>query len=280
MFRSAQNNLRLKYHTLQSYRDGFEKKKTIWEFIRLSSATTLHGRNIGDGACEVKVEVIVCFSARPLSRALSSEISLLKPFAPKRNAALSPAMCFEWIYMTSHRVPTSLFADVRACASHTRVYTYAPGCVRARARGSASMWAEIPCSGRCWTIFPWPPRDTKLGMIIPYLPTEGRAVPSCRLLPSTRAARSRLDDTTHISEFLIIFVRFATLNNVLRTYVICFIKILTVARNGIFIVFLLRFLKTYCVIAYDLTDQASYRSVPLVVTAILFAGFESKTRRE
>lgn len=143
-----------------SHRWKTEEKKS--KFIRAQSAAT----DDTEGAAEA--EVIVCFSARPGS----SEISLRNPFARERNAAaMSPAMCFEWIYMTSHRVPTSLFA-ARTRASRVRMRA----CVSAR--GLASMWAEIPCSGRCWTIFPWPPSryETRYDYTLSAHRRQGRTV--------------------------------------------------------------------------------------------------------
>lgn len=103
----------------------------IYPTLKRNDVTRTKHRYKGE-AREVKVEVIVCFSARPLSRALSSEISLLKPFMHERNAALSPAMCFEWIYMTSHRVPTSLFAGVHTCVCVAHTRAYACPCARVR----------------------------------------------------------------------------------------------------------------------------------------------------
>lgn len=87
-----------------------------------------------------------------------------EPFcADERNAALGPAMCFEWIYMTSRRVAMSLFARVRAY-----VRALPPACGQ---RFPAA--ADVGPSSRV------PLRDTKLAMIIPYLTAEGRTVSSC-----------------------------------------------------------------------------------------------------
>ena len=71
---------------------------------------------------------------------------------------LGPAMCFEWIYMTSQRVAMSLFARVRAYVRARR-----PACGQ---RFPAA--ADVGPSSRV------PLRDTKLAMIIPYLPGEGQ----------------------------------------------------------------------------------------------------------
>lgn len=71
---------------------------------------------------------------------------------------LGPAMCFEWIYMTSQRVAMSLFARVRAYVRARR-----PACGQ---RFPAA--ADVGPSSRV------PLRDTKLAMIIPYLPGKGQ----------------------------------------------------------------------------------------------------------
>jgi len=150
---------------------------------------TLHGRNIGTKGKHAKLKSKLSFVfPRALSHARSLQRFLFwNPLCTRETPRWAlPCVSNEFTWRPTVYQRHFLPAYIRACASHTRAHTRVRVrvcvCACACARGSASMWAEIPCSGRCWTIFPWPPRDTKLGMIIPYLPTEGRAVPSCRLL--------------------------------------------------------------------------------------------------
>lgn len=145
----------------------------------------------------LKVEVIVCFSLLLLLLLLffytqhppspspdSSSVVEKEPFRrgeTRRNRRLGPAMCFEWIYMTSRRVAMSLFAGVRAY-----VRALGPACGQ---RFPAA--ADVGPSSLCV-----PLRDTKLAMIIPYLAGEGRAVSSCRILRRL----ANLDDVTGPSQ--------------------------------------------------------------------------------
>ena len=95
-------------------------------------------------------------------RRSSDSTSRRNPFARTRRTAqsrLGPAMCFEWIYMTSRRVAMSLFARVRAY-------------VRARRDqhvGRDSLQRQMLDH---LTVCPF--RDTKLAMIIPYLAGGGQ----------------------------------------------------------------------------------------------------------
>lgn len=96
----------------------------------------------------LKVEVIVCFSLL---------LPFLYPTSPfplpgfqlgggegtlseRRNEKEPPARPCHVFRMNLHDVPACSYVTFCQCA-----------CVRTRTR--ASMWAEIPCSGRCWTIF-------------------------------------------------------------------------------------------------------------------------------
>jgi len=77
------------------------ERREIQNYLWRQNNGTKEARKVG-------VEVIVCFSARSaLQRFLFETLCAQEK---RRAAAMSPAMCFEWIYMTSHRVPTSLFA--------------------------------------------------------------------------------------------------------------------------------------------------------------------------
>lgn len=135
-------------------------------------------RNSGTkGAREVEVKVIVCFSVRSaLQRFLFETLC-----AQEERRRHEPCHVFR---MNLHDVPVYLrhfLLCVHACASrvqapvHTRI-----SCVYAcaRARGPASMWAEIPCSGRCWTIFPWPPSryETRYDYTLSAHRRQGRTV--------------------------------------------------------------------------------------------------------
>lgn len=178
--------------------------------------------------------------------------------------------------MNLHDVPPSctnvtffagIYIYIRACASLTYTCIYARACVCAARLGSASMWAEIPCSGRCWTIFPWPPRDTKLGMIIPYLPTEGRAVSSCRSASSFDSTlRSGLDDTHLLTQHFPISSDNARLFAILM-FDNC-VEIMRLADQDIF-----NFMQRQTGLTIL---QASYRH-RLRVATIFFPGFESLT---
>lgn len=76
---------------------------------------------------------------------------------------------------------------VQAAGTHARTVPCACACACACARGPASMWAEIPCSGRCWTIFPWPPSryETRYDYTLSAHRRQGRTVLP-RILHSTR----------------------------------------------------------------------------------------------
>lgn len=107
-------------------------------------AATLHGITVPRGGTRSWTRSYRLFFRAPCS----SEISLRNPLRTRGTPPPWALPCvsneFTWrptVYLR-HFLPC-----VHACASR----------VRACARGPASMWAEIPCSGRCWTIFPWPP---------------------------------------------------------------------------------------------------------------------------
>lgn len=177
---------RLKYHTLHLTETSSRRKKQS-ENLSDSQAQRRYTdeTSVQRGHAKLKSKLSFVFPrvlshARSLQRFLFS--NPLRPRETPRWALPCVSNEFTWHPTVYQRHFLPVYVRVR----RTHAYIRIPMCLCVCARGSASMWAEIPCSGRCWTIFPWPPRDTKLGMIIPYLPTEGRAVPSCRLLSSTR----------------------------------------------------------------------------------------------
>jgi len=92
--------------------------------------------------------------------------------------------------MNLHDVPPCTY--VTFCRAYTRVRVCTGACthafivhVRARA-GRPACGQRFPAAADVGPSSRGPPRDTKLGMIIPYLPTEDRDVPSCRILHSTQ----------------------------------------------------------------------------------------------
>lgn len=150
------------------------ERKEIQIYPR-SVVATLH--NGAKGAREAEVEVIVCFSARPaLQRFLFETLC-----AQEERRRHEPCHVFR---MNLHDVPSCTY--VTFCRAYTRVrhvctYVQTPvSCVRVcmHARGPASMWAEIPCSGRCWTIFPWPPSryETRYDYTLSAHRRQGRTV--------------------------------------------------------------------------------------------------------
>lgn len=138
---------------------------------------------------KVEAKVTVCFSAvfERDSFSLSYSLTLSffsrfswRPFAERRETPLArvlPCVSNEFTWR-----PTVYLRHF------LRLYANAYVCVRML----ASMWAEIPCSGRCWTIFPWPLRDMKLGMIIPYLPPrdQGRIIAPAPFSSSSSSSSS------------------------------------------------------------------------------------------
>lgn len=137
-------------------------------------ATTLHGITVPRGGTRSWTRSYRLFFRRPCS----SEISLRNPLRTRGTPPPWALPCvsneFTWrptVYLR-HFLPYV----------HTRVRRV---CVRARA-GRPACGQRFPAAADVGPSSRGPPRDTKLGMIIPYLPTEGRDVPSCRILRSTR----------------------------------------------------------------------------------------------
>ena len=104
----------------------------------------------------------------------SSEISLRNPLRARETPRRRHEPCHVF-RMNLHDVPPCTYV------TFYRVYVHAYACADRPACGQRfPAAADVGPSSR------GPPRDTKLGMIIPYLPTEGRDVPSCRILHSTQ----------------------------------------------------------------------------------------------
>jgi len=131
----------------------------------------------------------------------SSEISLRNPLRARGTPPPWALPCvsneFTWrptVYLR-HFLPC-----VHACARvYRRLYTRAYRAC-ACARGPASMWAEIPCSGRCWTIFPWPPSryETWYDYTLSTHRRQGRIVLPDSSFDSTRSSP---DTTQHFLSY-------------------------------------------------------------------------------